>query len=103
MICQDPYDPDAFERHGHAVINLLADYFRASARPDGPVLDYRPPAEILEHWPSTLLSAPGLSLIEPLPKPPNRRTTPMTARRGCWASVPVASSLSGPAVLRDGF
>ena len=46
----DPYDPEAFRRDGHVVIDLLADYLNGTANGEGPVLDYVAPSELLERW-----------------------------------------------------
>ena len=54
----DPYDPDAFRREGHVVIDLLADYLASTATRSDPVLDYRPPAELLEAWPAAFPKDP---------------------------------------------
>lgn len=63
----DPYDPQAFRLAGHAVVDMLGDYLEATQRADGPVLDRRPPADLLDAWPGEFTAGPGASLVDLLP------------------------------------
>jgi L-2,4-diaminobutyrate decarboxylase len=50
-LLQQAYDPEAFRRQGHALIDMLADYLNTMQQPAGqPAIAYRPPAEALEEW-----------------------------------------------------
>jgi L-2,4-diaminobutyrate decarboxylase len=44
------FDPELFRREGHRVVDLLADQLAASAKAEGPVLPWTPPAQELAHW-----------------------------------------------------
>jgi len=45
------YDSEEFRRHGHELIDILADYLRdATSRSDMPVLDYREPDELVSEF-----------------------------------------------------
>lgn len=64
----DPYDPDGFRHDGHALIDILADHLDGTSRREGPVLDYVPPAELLDRWTGTFAPDPGPSLIDLMPQ-----------------------------------
>jgi len=64
----DPYDPVAFRRDGHVLVDMLGDYLEATARRDGPVLGYLPPKDLLERWPEPFEAGPGPSLIDLMPQ-----------------------------------
>lgn len=64
----DPYDPEAFRREGHALIDVLADYLDSTGRRDGPVLAYRPPKELLDRWPEPDGTGPTRSLMDIVPR-----------------------------------
>ncbi len=45
------YDSEAFRRHGHELIDILADYLRdATSRSDMPVLDYSEPDDLVKEF-----------------------------------------------------
>jgi L-2,4-diaminobutyrate decarboxylase len=67
-VASDPYSAEEFRREGHAVIDLLAEYLESTARREGKVLEFIPPAEMLERWPDVFRGAPGSSLVELLPR-----------------------------------
>ena len=64
----DPYAPRAFRRDGHALVELLADFLEGTFNREGDVLDYVPPAELLDEWPAGFGRGPGPTLIELLPR-----------------------------------
>ncbi len=64
----DPYDPEGFRRDGHALIDILADHLDSTSRREGPVLDYVPPAELLDRWTGTFQPNAGPSLIDMMPQ-----------------------------------
>ena len=64
----DPYDPAGFRRDGHALIDILADHLDSTSRREGRVLDYVPPAELLDRWTGTFQPGPGPSLVDLMPQ-----------------------------------
>jgi L-2,4-diaminobutyrate decarboxylase len=44
------YDPEAFRRQGHALVDKLADYLAVAMRRELPVVRFRPPDELAEQW-----------------------------------------------------
>lgn len=64
----DPYDPEAFRRDGHAVVDQLADYLATTGSAEGPVLARRSPREVLASWPADFGAKPGASLVDLLPR-----------------------------------
>ena len=64
----DPYDPDGFRRDGHALIDILADHLDSTSRREGRVLDYVPPAELLDRWTGTFRPEAGPSLVDLMPQ-----------------------------------
>lgn len=59
------FDPEAFRREGHDLIDRLADYLRAALDgPPLPVLPWAPPGEMLERWPSEFPAGGGTPFAE---------------------------------------
>ncbi len=44
------FSPQGFRRHGHALIDLLADYLAASLAGEGKVIDWKPPVQATLDW-----------------------------------------------------
>src|SRR5215218_3321766 len=65
---QDPYSSDGFRRDGHALIDSLADYLDTTSRRESKVLDYVPPAELLDRWADCFGPGPGATLLELMPR-----------------------------------
>jgi len=54
-ILNSAYSPDHFQQLGHELIDLLADYLRRTIEyQDSPVLPWRSPTELKEHWQTDL-------------------------------------------------
>jgi L-2,4-diaminobutyrate decarboxylase len=68
LVAGDPYSAERFRREGHAVIEQLADYLESTGRREGKVVEFIPPAELLEHWPAVFPDDPGSPLMELLPR-----------------------------------
>ncbi|MDG1573455.1 aminotransferase class I/II-fold pyridoxal phosphate-dependent enzyme [Robiginitalea sp. M366] len=49
-VLQQAYDPEAFRRQGHALIDQLADHLSGVMSGMGPVLEYREPTQEWEDW-----------------------------------------------------
>jgi L-2,4-diaminobutyrate decarboxylase len=67
-VAVDPYSAEAFRREGHAVIELLAGYLESTGRREGKVLEFVPPAELLDRWPADFFGEPKPSVVELLPQ-----------------------------------
>jgi L-2,4-diaminobutyrate decarboxylase len=67
-VTADPYDSDGFRRDGHALIDILADHLDSTSRREGRVLDYVPPAELLDRWTGTFQAGAGPSLVDLMPQ-----------------------------------